>query len=99
LAGRDGFAGAGPVAVGADVEDRVGQAGEAHRDRVMDRRGAAAARRDDRAVRAVSAERPEPRPQLGRRAEPAVARLPSTGALRAVGMWPATGSIGSISPR
>ena len=61
---------------------------------------AAAARRDDRAARCRRrrARGTAPRARPAGRNRPST-RLPSTGALRAVGMWPATGSIGSISPR
>ena len=77
-ADRDRLAGLRPVAVRAVVEDRIGQAGDPHRQRGVAGRDAAPARRDDR--RSGRPRRPdgrraqalEPCPQLGRRQELAV---------------------------
>ena len=69
---RDRHPGPAPVAVRPGVEDRIGQAGDPHREAVEAGGDAAAARRHDRAVVAARAERAETRGQLGRREQPTV---------------------------
>ena len=71
VARRDRLAGPRPVAVRADVEDRVRQAGDAHRERVVHRGHAAAARGDDRP--------PEPSAPSGREARRAARPASGTG--------------------
>ena len=89
-----------PFAPRAGVDPRAGEPGHFHRQLVVAGGDARPALVNDGVERPVADERCELGAQRGRRLERAVGlRFCAYGRLVAPGMWPATGSSGSVSPR
>ena len=91
---------AAPLAPRARIQARTGQAGDFHGQQIVAGGDARAALMHDGGRIAARQQRRELGAQLLRRLEAAVGpQVLAVGAVQRAGMWPATGSMGSTSPR